>query len=110
MDFYSKFTCFVAIRRIALSGPLLNWPPSSVADSHCFDADPAFHIDANPDPTTHFFQMLQNDPLRLPPFLFNADLDSDPAFHSDADPDPAFNFDPDPDPASRNYADPDTSH
>ncbi len=35
--------------------------------------------------------MLQNNPLRLPPF------------HFDADPDPAFHFDvdPDPDPASQ---------
>jgi hypothetical protein len=31
--------------------------------------------------------MLQNDPLRLPPFHFDADLD--PAFTS-MDPDPAF--------------------
>jgi hypothetical protein len=30
--------------------------------------------------------MLQNDPLRIPPFLFDADLD--PAFHFDADPNP----------------------
>jgi hypothetical protein len=35
--------------------------------------------------------MLQNDPLMLPPFHFDAD--PDPAFHFDADPDPAFHFD-----------------
>ncbi len=38
--------------------------------------------------------MLQNDPLWLPPFYFNAD--PDPAFHFDADPDlyldSAFHF------------------
>ncbi len=79
------------------------------------------------DPTTHFFPdldppMLQNDPLRLPPytlmqirillftlmqmririllFTFDADVDPDPAFHFDADvdPDPAFHFDADVDP------------
>jgi hypothetical protein len=38
--------------------------------------------------------MLQNDPVRLPPF------------HFDADPDPAFHFDADQDPASKNDADP----
>ncbi len=42
--------------------------------------------------------MLQNDPLRLPPF------------HFDADPDPALHFDADPDPASHNVADPDPQH
>ncbi len=55
--------------------------------------------------------MLQNDPLRLPPFHFDAD--PDPTFHFDADPetafqfdaDPAFHFDADPDPASQNDAD-----
>ncbi len=41
--------------------------------------------------------MLQNDPLSLPPFHFDAD----------PDPDPAFNFDADPaDPPSQNDADP----
>jgi hypothetical protein len=52
--------------------------------------------------------MLQNDPLRVPPFHFDADLDPDPAFHFNADPDPAFHFDADPDvdPASQNDADP----
>ncbi len=49
--------------------------------------------------------MLKNDPLRLPPFHFNAD--PDPTFCFDADPDPAFHFDADPDPASQNDADPD---
>jgi len=38
--------------------------------------------------------MLQNDPIRLPPF------------HFDADPDPAFHFNADPDPNSQNYVDP----
>jgi hypothetical protein len=64
-----------------------------------------FQFDADPetDPTTHFFPdldltMLQNDPLRLPPFHFDAD--PDPAFHCDADRDPACHFDADPDPAS----------
>ncbi len=56
--------------------------------------------------------MLQNDPLRLPPFHFDAD--PDPAFHFDADPDPAFHFDAeagaDPDPASLVDADPDPQH
>ncbi len=44
------------------------------------DPDPTFHTDADPDPdpTNHFFPkldppMLQNDPLRLPPFRFDAD-------------------------------------
>jgi hypothetical protein len=50
-----------------------------------------FDADANPELTNHFFPesdplMLQNDPLRLP------------TFHFDADPDPAFPFDADPDP------------
>jgi hypothetical protein len=60
--------------------------------------------------------MLQNDPLRLPPFYFGAD--PDPAFHFDAnaDPDPnqAFHFDADPhadlDQTSKNDADPDPKH
>jgi hypothetical protein len=38
--------------------------------------------------------MLQNDPLSLPPFPFDAD--PNPAFHFDADPDPAFHLDADP--------------
>ncbi len=42
--------------------------------------------------------MLQNYPLKLPPFHFNAD----PAFHFDADLDP--------NPASQNDADPDPQH
>jgi hypothetical protein len=33
--------------------------------------------------------MLQNDPLRLPSFRFEAD--PDPSFHLDVDPDPASN-------------------
>ncbi len=37
--------------------------------------------------------MLQHDPLRLPPFHFDAVPDPDPAFH--------FVPDPDPDPASQ---------
>jgi hypothetical protein len=44
--------------------------------------------------------MLQNDPLRLPPFHFDAD--PDPAFHLDADPDPTFHSDADQDPAFKN--------
>jgi hypothetical protein len=55
------------------------------------DADPNFQFDADPDPnpTANFFPyldptMLQNDPLRLPPFHFDAD--PDPVFHFDADP------------------------
>ncbi len=53
--------------------------------------------------------MLQNYPLRLPPFPFDAD--PDPAFHfGGADPDSAFHFDADPDPASQNDADPDPQH
>jgi hypothetical protein len=40
--------------------------------------------------------MLQNDPVRLPPFHFDAD--PDPAFHFDADPHPASQNDTDPDP------------
>jgi hypothetical protein len=40
--------------------------------------------------------MLQNDPLRLPSFHFDADPDPDPASH----------FDEDPDPTSQNYVDP----
>jgi hypothetical protein len=43
--------------------------------------------------------MLQNDPLRLPAFHFDADPDL--AFHFDADPDPAFHFDADPDQVSQ---------
>jgi hypothetical protein len=66
------------------------------------DTDPTFHADPVPGPTTHFFSrldrpMLQNDPLKLPPFNFDAD--PDPAFHFDADPDPSFHFEADPDPA-----------
>ncbi len=56
--------------------------------------------------------MLQNDPLRLPPFHFDADPDPDLAFHFDAhpDPDPAFHFYTDPDQVSQNDADPDPQH
>ncbi len=52
--------------------------------------------------------MLQNDPIRRPPFHFDADPDPDRAFHFDVDPDPAFHFDTDLDPASQN--DPDPQH
>jgi hypothetical protein len=50
--------------------------------------------------------MLQNDPLRLPPFHF--DPDPDPAFQFGADPDPTFRSDADPDPTFRSDADPDS--
>ncbi len=85
---------------------------TSVADPHPtfhFDADPdpdlTFHCDVDPDPdptfncdadadpepTTHFFPelyppMIENDPLKVPPFHFDAE--PDPAFHFDADADP----------------------
>ncbi len=92
--------------------------PYSVADPHPvfhFDADPdptfysdvdpdsTFEFDPDPGPTTHFFPdldppMLQNVPLGLQPFLFDADPDPDPDFHFDADPEPAFHFDFYPDP------------
>jgi hypothetical protein len=48
-------------------------------------------VDPDPDPpTTHFSldldpPILQNDPLRLPPFQFDAD--PDPASQNDSDPD-----------------------
>ncbi len=80
------------------------------------ETDPTFQFEADtdPDPTTHFSldldpPMLQSDPLRLPPFHFDAD--SDPSFHFDADSDPdlAFHFAEDPDPAFQNDADPDTA-
>ncbi len=82
------------------------------------DLDPTFQFDPDPDPTTSFPDLypplLQNYPLRLSPFLLNADSDPDPAFHFNADPDPgpAFHFDADPDPypASQNDADPDSQH
>jgi hypothetical protein len=62
--------------------------------------------------------MLRNDPLRLPPFHFDADpdpafhfdADPDPSFHLDADPDPTFHSNADPDPAVQNDADPDPRH
>jgi hypothetical protein len=44
--------------------------------------------------------MLQNEPLRLSPFQFDADPNS--PFRCDVDPNPAFHFDADPDPASQN--------
>ncbi len=52
--------------------------------------------------------MLQNDPLRLPPFHFDADPDPDLTFHFDADPnsDPGFHFNEDPDLTSKNDVDP----
>jgi hypothetical protein len=66
----------------------------------------------DPDPTVPFSPdlepaMLRNDPIRLPPFHFDAN--PDPAFHFEANPDPAFQFDGDrdPDPAVQNDADPD---
>jgi hypothetical protein len=96
--------------------------------SHCcgpdhidVDPDPAFHLmririlpftliririlPFNPDSKNHLYpdfdpSLIQNDPLRLPPFHFDAD--SDPAFPFDADTDPAFHYDADPDPASQN--------
>jgi hypothetical protein len=99
-----------------------------VADPHQFDVDPDptfdFDADLDPDPTSQldadrilqltFFQiwkppMLQNGPLRLQPFYFDADPDPDPAFHFDMDLDPVPTFhsdaDPDPDLASQNDAD-----
>ncbi len=71
---------------------------SSVADPHHFTADPETE---DSDPTTHFSPdvdppMLQNDPLRLPPFHFAAD--PDPTCHSSADPDPSFQNDAELDP------------
>jgi hypothetical protein len=55
--------------------------------------------------------MFPNNPLRLPPFHFDAvpDLDPDPAFQFDADPypDPAFHFEADPDLTFHLDADPD---
>jgi hypothetical protein len=36
--------------------------------------------------------MLQNDPIKLPPFHFDSDPDPNPDFHFDADPEPAFHF------------------
>jgi hypothetical protein len=80
-----------------------------------FDADPdpdsAFHSDADPAPTFNLMRiriphtfapelyppLLQIDPVRRPPFHFDAD--PDPAFHFDADPDPTFLSDADTDPA-----------
>jgi hypothetical protein len=73
--------------------------------------------------------MLPNDPLRLPPFHFDADQDPEPGFYYEVDPGPDFHFnaDPnldfhfntaqnpdfhfnaDPDPASQNDADPDSN-
>ncbi len=70
--------------------------PDLTFHSHA-DQDPTFQLDEGPnpdqDPTTNFFpyldpQLLQDDPLRLPPFHFDADLDPDPASQNDADPDP----------------------
>jgi hypothetical protein len=49
--------------------------------------------------------MLQNDPLGLPPFHFDADPDPAFNFDADSDPDPDFHFDLDPDPAYQNDAD-----
>ena len=79
-----------------------NWA-QNVADPHQSDADPdpAFTLMRKPDPNTHFFpdldhKMLQNDPLRIPPFHFDPDL--------------AFYFDADAHPASKNNADPGPQH
>ena len=52
------------------------------------DPDSIFHSDADQDPTAHFSPdldppMLQNDPLRLPPF--HLDANPDPASQNDAD-------------------------
>jgi hypothetical protein len=76
------------------------------------DPDPTFNCDADADlePTTHFFPdlyppMIENYPLKVPPFHFDAE--PDPAFHFDADADPipdlAFHFDADADRESRNF-------
>jgi len=64
--------------------------------------DPTFQFDPDPDPTTHFStdlssSMLQNDPLKLLAFNFDADADPHPAFHFAADPDPASQNDADSD-------------
>jgi hypothetical protein len=56
------------------------------------DPDPTFQFDADPDPTTLLFPdfhplRLQNNPLSLQPFHFDADADSDQTTHqNDADP------------------------
>jgi hypothetical protein len=50
--------------------------------------------------------MLQNNPIKLPPFDFDTDPEQDPAFYFDADPELAFHFDTDPDPASQSDMDP----
>ncbi len=54
-------------------------------------------------------QCSKNDPLRLPSFHFDADVDPDPAFHFDVNPNPdqAFQFDADLDITFQNDADPD---
>ncbi len=69
--------------------------------------DPIFPYDADPDPTMLFFPdldhlMLQNDPLRLPPFHFDADPDPAPAFHFHADQNPASQNDANPCGRTRN--------
>ncbi len=74
---------------LLLYDTLKQCPESSVADP-----DPALQFDADPDPITHIFPdsdpaMLQNDPLKLPPFHFDADPYPDPAFQFDADADQA---------------------
>jgi hypothetical protein len=83
--------------------PLLSFCLGQCCDQHHFDADPAFHCDADPVPDPIFHAdadldltsqfspdfdppMLQNYPLRLPPFHF--DPDPDPVFHFDSYPDP----------------------
>ncbi len=86
---------------------------SSVADPH-HQPEPAFtlmRIQIRILQLTFFpdwdLPMLQNNPVRLPPFHFNADADPDQAFHSDADPEHSFHFDGDLDPAFHFDADPD---
>jgi hypothetical protein len=47
--------------------------------------------------------MIKNDPLKVPPFHFDAELDPDFHFDADADPIPylAFHFDADMDPGEQ---------
>jgi hypothetical protein len=93
------------------------------------DLDHTSHSDADPDPPLNSMRirsgsgsyhssfadldltMLQSDPIRLPPFLYDANPDPDPAFHFvvDPDPDPASHCAAAPDPylASQNDPDPD---
>ncbi len=56
--------------------PVFHYDPKPDPDpTFQFHADFQFNIDPDPDPNTHFFPdldppMLQNNPLRLPPFHF----------------------------------------